>query len=71
MASEHNPNITIPLRKELFLNCGGLFPATYAGKITHIADLFQQQQGHFPQGECLKLIYQRDQAGRTPLDIAW
>lgn len=40
MASEHNPNITIPLRKELFLNCGGLFPATYAGKITHIADLF-------------------------------
>ena len=56
MSSEHNVNITIPLRKELFLGSGGLFPLVYAGKITHIADLFQQQQGRFPQGEALSII---------------
>jgi hypothetical protein len=42
MASEHNVNITIPLRKDQFLSQGGLFPLVYAGKLTHIADLFQQ-----------------------------
>lgn len=71
MSSDHNVNITIPLRKQLFLAAGGLFPDVYAGRLTHIADLFQQQQGRFPQGEALQLITQRDQGGRTPLDIAW
>jgi hypothetical protein len=40
MSSEHNPNITIPLRKEFFLDAGGLFPDVYAGRLTRIADLF-------------------------------
>jgi len=30
----------IPLRKSGFLDCGGLFPIVYAGKITDIATLF-------------------------------
>ena len=64
-------NISIPLRKHLFMNSGGLFPSVYAGTITQIAHQFQQQQGKFPQGEALQLITQRDQGGRTPLDIAW
>ena len=29
MSSAHNVNITIPLRKELFINAGGLFPDVY------------------------------------------
>lgn len=40
MSSDGNINITIPLRKDQFLNSGGLFPDVYAGKITYIADLF-------------------------------
>jgi hypothetical protein len=43
-----NVNITIPLRKELFLGCGGLFTDVYSGRLTSIADRFQQQQGRFP-----------------------
>lgn len=31
----------IPLCKELYLEQGGLFPAVHAGKITHIASVFQ------------------------------
>lgn len=71
MASEQKVDIKIPLKKGLFLNAGGLFPKVYYGQLTHIADLFQQQQGKFPQGEALQLVTQRDQGGRTPLDIAW
>lgn len=40
MSSDSNINITIPLRKDQFLNAGGLFPDVYTGKLTYIADLF-------------------------------
>jgi hypothetical protein len=42
MASDHKVDIKIPLRKHLFMNAGGLFPYVYAGRLTHIADIFQQ-----------------------------
>ena len=39
----------IPLQKNQFLDCAGLFPVVYAGKITQIASLFQQSS-EFSQG---------------------
>lgn len=48
MSADQKVNITIPLKKEQFLNVGGLFPDVYAGRLTSIADRFQQQQGKFP-----------------------
>ena len=60
----------VPLYKSEFLDCGGLFPVVYAGKITHIASQFQQSQ-EISQGQVLALITQRDNLGRTPIDIAW
>ena len=61
----------IPLNKNFFLNAGGLFPAVYAGKITTIAGTFNANSDEFSQGQVLQLISQRDQSGRTPIDIAW
>ena len=61
----------IPLSKNQFLDCGGLFPIVYAGKITKIAQIFQQSSSDFSQGQILALITQRDNLGRTPIDIAW
>ena len=37
----------IPLSKNQFLDCGGLFPIVYAGKITKIAQIFQQSSSDF------------------------
>lgn len=63
----------IPLSKSLFENAGGLFPSVYAGKITNIASIFLQnnKEDAFSQGQVLQLISQRDQGGRTPVDISW
>ena len=46
----------IPLAKGDFLDCGGIFPTVYAGKITNIASLFQQSSNEFSQGQVLALI---------------
>ena len=40
----------IPLNKSHFINAGGLFPSVYAGKITEIAQTFQQGSDQFSQG---------------------
>ena len=61
----------IPLHKSYFLNCGGLFPSVYGGKITEIANLFLQGADTFSQGQMLALISQKDFGGRSPIDIAW
>lgn len=61
----------VALNKNDFLDCGGIFPAVYAGKITNIAGLFQQSSEEFSQGQVLALITQRDNQGRSPIDIAW
>ena len=37
----------IPLQKSQFLDCGGIFPTVYAGKITEIASLFQGSTDEF------------------------
>jgi hypothetical protein len=50
----------IPLCKELYLEQGGLFPAVHAGKITHIASVFQGEHQQMSQQEILRLINQRD-----------
>ena len=73
MSAEQEAKIKrgIPLDKNQFLDCGGLFPIVYAGKITQIAQLFQQSASEFSQGQVLALITQRDNLGRTPIDIAW
>ena len=63
-------DIKIPLKPEQFSSNAGLFPDTYAGKITRIADLFQKSRGLISQSEMLMLIGQRDQGGRSPLDIS-
>ena len=57
--------------KSQFLDCNGLFPIVYSGMITQIAALFQQSSSDFSQGQVLALITQRDNLGRTPIDIAW
>ena len=61
----------VGLGKSDFLDCGGLFPTVFAGKITSIAGLFQQSSQEFSQGQVLALITQRDNQGRSPIDVAW
>lgn len=39
-SEEKQVNKGIALKKNSFLDCGGLFPVVYAGKITEIATLF-------------------------------
>ena len=69
-APEQHIKRGIPLQRNQFMDCGGLFPIVYAGKITEIAQIFQQSS-EFSQGQVLALITQRDNLGRTPIDIAW
>ena len=69
-ADEKSIKRGVPLQKNAFMDCGGLFPTVYAGKITEIASLFQQSNSDFSQGQVLALITQRDNLGRTPIDIA-
>jgi hypothetical protein len=71
MSSGGKVDVKITLREEWFMSCGGLFTDTYGGLFTNIADLFQKTRGVISQSEMLQMIGQRDQGGRTPLEIAW
>jgi hypothetical protein len=45
----------------------GIFVEVYAGKLTNIVERFQELGAN----DILALIVQRDEQGRTPLDLAW
>ena len=69
-ASESKIKKGILLEKNQFIDCGGLFTHVYAGKITKIAEIFQQSDKS-SQVQVLSMITWRDNLGRTPFDIAW
>lgn len=60
-------NITIGLGFESFASVSGIFNEVYAGKLTNIVERFQELGGN----DILSLVVQRDEKGRTPLDLAW
>jgi len=60
-------NITIGLNFEAFASVSGIFTEVYAGKLTNIVERFQELGGN----DILSLVVQRDEKGRTPLDLAW
>jgi hypothetical protein len=60
-------NVTIGLNFESFANVNGIFTEVYAGKLTRIVERFQELEGN----DILSLVIQKDERGRTPLDLAW
>jgi hypothetical protein len=60
-------NVTIGLGFESFANVSGIFNEVYAGKLTQIVERFQDLGAN----DILSLVVQRDERGRTPLDLAW
>ncbi len=60
-------NVTIGLNFESFANVSGIFTEVYAGKLTNIVERFQELGAN----DILSLVIQRDERGRTPLDLAW
>jgi hypothetical protein len=60
-------NVTIGLHAEAFSSVSGIFHEVYAGKLTQIVERFQELGAN----DILSLVVQRDERGRTPLDIAW
>jgi hypothetical protein len=59
--------VTIGLGLESFKQVSGIFIEVYAGKLTNIVERFQELGAN----DILALIVQRDEQGRTPLDLAW
>ena len=57
----------IDLHKDQFLGCNGIFQEVHAGLLTRIVERFQT----LGTNDVLQLVTQRDDGGRTPLDIAW
>jgi len=45
----------------------GIFNEVYAGKLTRIVERFAELGAN----DILSLVIQRDERGRTPLDLAW
>ena len=45
----------------------------YEGKVTEIAETIQagSVEDEFNQNQVLQLVNQKDNGGRTPIDIAW
>ena len=60
-------NITIGLGLESFQSVSGIFLEVYAGKLTNIVERFHELGAN----DILSLVVQRDERGRTPLDLAW
>ena len=60
-------NTKVELRKDLFLSCKGIFVEIYGGLLTRIVERFQE----LGTNDVLQLVMQRDEGGRTPLDISW
>jgi hypothetical protein len=60
-------NVTIGLNYDAFASVSGIFQEVYAGKLTAIVERFQELGAN----DILSLVIQRDELGRTPLDIAW
>ena len=59
-------NIAVGLLKEGFHSCSGLFAPVYSGLLTHIVQRFES----IGSNDVLQLVIQRDENGRTPLDLA-
>lgn len=59
--------MTIGLGFESFASVSGIFREVYAGKLTQIVERFQELGAN----DILSLVVQRDEKGRTPLDLAW
>ncbi len=59
--------MTIGLGYESFAGVAGIFQEVYTGKLTAIVERFQELGAN----DILSLVVQRDERGRTPLDLAW
>mmetsp|Transcript_10651 Transcript_10651/g.10755 ORF Transcript_10651/g.10755 Transcript_10651/m.10755 type:complete len:85 (+) Transcript_10651:27-281(+) len=59
-------NVKVDLKKDLFLQSSGIFLEVYGGFLTKIVYRFQE----LGNNDVLQLVSQRDEGGRTPLDIA-
>jgi hypothetical protein len=67
------------LRKTLFSRSQGIFKDVYQGNLTEICKEFNKKStgegtdGSISEsyGNILKLLIERDEAGRTPFDLAW
>ena len=72
-------NKTIPIQKEAFSSSKGIFVDVYKGNLTDIVKRFNSRGHDDPstmtveqsQNEIMQLLLERDNNGRTPLDLAW
>lgn len=80
-SQESRINKTIPLRKECFARSQGIFNDVHLGQITNIVKRFNKKASEEDpsndskiiqsQNDILQLLIERDELGRTPLDVAW
>ena len=80
-SQESRINKTIPLRKESFARSQGIFGDVHLGQITSIVKRFNKKASQddpsndskiiHSQNDILQLLIERDELGRTPLDVAW
>lgn len=69
-------DINIPLYKDAISRSKGLFVDVYKGNLTNIVKRlnsreFNESTGSLGKNEIEQLIMEKDDAGRTPIDLAW
>ena len=70
-SQEERLNITIDLNPKFFQNLqGGIFQLVNAGKLTEIVRRVTEGGRKMNKNDLLALVLQRDQGGRTPIDLA-
>ena len=75
--NKNNVDINIPLYKDGFARSKGLFVDVYKGNLTSIVkrlnsrELRDDASGQMSKNDVEQLIQEKDDAGRTPIDLAW